>query len=143
MCTVQGPPMSLKKKAVIGLIVTMLIVFWIGKLAYAAGDSAHVAVTLPTQYIDNTPLAVSDITELHVQWFRPGVVAPVGERILTTAQLGTGTAPVEFDIAGLKCGDYDFVGFVVTSNSARDPGTHVPYTTGVKCGPKAVGLTVH
>jgi hypothetical protein len=116
-------------------------------VAHAAGDVAHVTIaSLPTQYTDDSALTLGDIQEIHVQWFRPGATDKTGEQVLPPTQLVV-------DIPGLKCGDYRFIAFVVTTATARFPnqggpstngpvGGPVPYVTGVSCNPKAPSLTV-
>lgn len=130
-----------------GVLFLLIVLLWfcllLARTAHAAGDIAHAVVTLPTTYNDDkTALPISDIAEVHVQWFRKGSTLLVGERVLPPTQLTT-------DIAGMKCGDYDFRAYVVTTPTAAYPGAGaenpsalVPYLTGVKCSPKAPTLTV-
>jgi hypothetical protein len=128
-------------------ILALLIAVLCGvyeEAAHAEGDVAHVVVTLPTLYTDESPLPLADLLEVHIQWFRPNALVPSGERILTPTQLMV-------DIAGMKCGDFIFRGFARTTATAKYPNTgdlnptstSAPYATEVTCSPKAIGLTVH
>lgn len=130
------------------LLIGMVIGFasiGIARCAHAAGDVAHVTVTLPTEYSDDTALPASDIAEIHVQWYRSGALVPLGEKVITPTQL-------TFDLPGMKCGDLQFMSYAITTATAKYPNAltiqedrnagAVIYSTGVKCGPKAPGLTV-
>ena len=110
--------------------------------ALAAGTSANVSWTAPTQYTDSSTLPATDIASYTISWApTSGQTGPSGSLSVTAPAL-TATVPV-------PCGNTTFTVTVTTTATAKypsetsAPSSAVPYATGVTCGPKAVtGVTV-
>lgn len=126
----------------LGALVTIVLGLGVSQCAHAAGDVAHLTWTLPSEYTDDTPLPAQDLATVTVSWFRatdPSKI--VGSKSYPAAQLSA-------DIAGMKCGDWQFVALITTTSTAKQPNATsapagpVTYPTGIACVPKAVGLTV-
>lgn len=110
-------------------------------VSMAAGTTAQVTWTMPTTYVDNSALPVSDILETVVEWRRT-VGGPVEGSVRVAAPAVATTVPV-------ACGDALFTAYVITKSTARFPSAvglpsspPVAYATGVACVPKAPGLSV-
>lgn len=112
-------------------------------VALAAGTTANVSWSAPTQYTDGSTLAPSDIDHFTISWApaagQPGVSG--SQQVPATAT--TATVPV-------PCGSTGFTVTVTTTatakypNATSAPNSPVPYASGVTCGPKAVtGVTVN
>ena len=115
--------------------------------ALAAGTTANLSWTNPTQYVDNTALPASDIASVTITWApASGQSGPSGT--LTVASIA-GVPPVASTVP-VPCGNTTFTVAVTTSATAHypnltsTPSNAVPYATGVECGPKAAtGLAVN
>lgn len=106
----------------------------------AAGTTANLTWTNPTQYTDATALPVGDIAYLTI--LACEVNAP--ETCITQKVTpNNGTVPTTA-VVPVVCGQYDFTIKVTTTatavypNATSGPSNIVPYASGVNCGPKAV-----
>lgn len=111
--------------------------------ADAAGTSATIKWTNPSQYSDGTSLPVTDIGSYDITWTRLGSTVAVG-----TFHVSGGPA-TQTTISGLVCGGYNFTMTVTTSatalqpNSTSDPTSPASYPTGISCKPNPpTGVTV-
>jgi hypothetical protein len=105
--------------------------------AEAAGTTARLTWTLPTQRIDNSPLPASSIREVVVSWRRTAAGPEVGNVRLAGAVSSA-------DVPGLVCGDFVFTVLVVDQGSLESDPSSPPaaYATGIACRPKAAtGVT--
>lgn len=106
-------------------------------LVYAAGNTANISLTAPTQYLDGKPLPLTDIDHYTVSW--------------TGDQTGSMTiaAPATTGTAAVACGNVTFTATVTTNaaatypNATSGPTNTVPYPTGITCSPKPPALVVH
>lgn len=126
----------------IALILAALFAVIVELPAHAAGTTANVSWTAPTQYTDNSALPATDIDHYTITWApATGQSGPSGS-LNVAGNLTSTTVPV-------ACGNTSFTVSVTTSatakypNATSAPSNLVPYATGVTCGPKAVtGVTV-
>jgi hypothetical protein len=97
-----------------------------------ASTIVHVAITLPTEYDDGTPLATEDIKEVVLEW----------RNVYDKDSAPDGSVTLEpytkdYEV-GLFCGTYTFAGYVVTTEGQKGAtGWSAPYDTGVICPPGA------
>lgn len=103
-------------------------------VAEAAGPTANITWSAPTQYVDNSPLPASDIAYYTILW---------------DSNSQKVNAPALTAVVNVPCGSTNFTVTITTSatakypNTTSDPTTPVPYATGVTCRPKPVtGVTV-
>jgi len=102
-------------------------------LVFAAGPSATLVFTLASQYVDASPLPVADIKETLIEWRKPGQTALVGSAHVAAPAVQT-------TVAGLTCGDFDFVAYTVLKAGPNSDATApVRYQTGVVCKPNPPG----
>jgi hypothetical protein len=113
--------------------------------ALAAGLTANVTWTNPTQYTDSTSLPATDIAYLTIQACE---VNSPGTCIVQKVTPVNGTVPTSA-VVPVVCGQYDFNITVTTTatatypNATSGPSAIVPYASGVSCTPKVVtGLAV-
>lgn len=125
-----------------------IIAFVLGILAgvgisHAAGTSATLSWTMPNQYVDTTPLPLSDIGITTITWTRPGSASILGS-VNVNAPATTVVVP------GLACGNFSFTATVTTTstaaqpNATSDPTNPASYATGINCKPNPpTGLTAN
>ncbi len=112
-------------------------------LAFAAGPTAQVSWTAPTQYTDGHAVAPTDIafyTVLACETASPGTCLT-----FKAAPATAGTAPPLSLIAPVSCGNYNFTVTATTTatalypNETSAPSNVVPYATGITCTPNPPG----
>lgn len=123
-------------------VISLLCIAAITAPAHAAGTTANLTWTPPTQYTDGSPIAAGELDHYTITWApASGQSGPTGS-ITVAGNLSSSQVPV-------PCGGVSFTLTVTTSatakypNATSGPAGPVPYVTGVTCGPKAVtGLAV-
>lgn len=107
-------------------------------LALAAGTTANLSWTAPTQYTDNTSIAAGELDHYTIAWApQAGKTGPTGS-LTVAGTLTSATVPV-------ACGDVTFTLTVTTSatakypNATSGPAGPVPYVSGVSCAPNPPG----
>jgi hypothetical protein len=105
--------------------------------ALAAGTTANLSWSFPTEYTDGSSLAVADIQETVIQWRRPNSETVVGSLRVT--------APTAAAVATVVCNNYTFTAKIVMKDAAESGETgRAAYATGIKCVPNPPsGLTVN
>jgi hypothetical protein len=111
----------MKRYASIALIVIIVYIVW-AFLNRAEAATATVSWTNPTQRVDNSPLAPTDIGKSYVEWGTCGAGGAFGSFVGSKESPGAATSLVTPD---LPVGTYCFRVFTVT-------------TTGLSSGPSAV-----
>lgn len=106
--------------------------------AFAAGTTANLTWTAPTQYTDGSPIAAGDLDHYTITWApASGQSGPSGS-ITVAGNLSGSQVPV-------PCGGVSFTLTVTTGatakypNATSGPAGPVPYVTGVTCGPNPPG----
>lgn len=114
--------------ALLGAIVLIALIGM--KIAHAAGASTTLSWTYPVQYTDGTPLALSEIKEVLIQWRRPG-------NTLIEGSVHVAAPATSVVINGLACGRFAFTATTVvkTNNILSEETFPVFYVTGVTCPP--------
>lgn len=119
-------------------------------IALAAGTSATVSWTMPTQYTDGSTLPASDIASATIAWAPvAGQSGPSGSLTVTPAA-GSTLVPSSA-VVPVPCGNTSFTVAITTTATAKYANASsaqsqppVAYATGVSCVPKAVtGVTVN
>lgn len=106
----------------------LCLVLWIGAawVALADGTTAHLTITPPNAYTDNSPLMITDIAKHSITW--TGRVNGSLDLLMPNLQV---------DIPNLICSSVVFsVQTVMKDNSPSDPFVLPPYNTGVTCSNK-------
>lgn len=122
------------KRLSLTLSIALLVALAVPPMAEAAGTTANLSWSAPTQYVDGTALPASDIAFYTVQF---------------NGQSQKVTAPATTASVNVACGSASFTVTVTTTatakypNATSDPSGAVPYASGVVCRPKVVtGVTV-
>lgn len=115
------------------LAVALAAMIALTPFAHAAGKTANLFWTAPTQYTDGTALAAGDIGNYTIEACEKN--SPT--TCITATPAGTATSAT----MAVVCGDYNSTISVTTSAAAVYPDTtsapsnSVPYATGVTCSP--------
>lgn len=116
----------------VSALVAAVLLFLIVYIAHATGTLATLTWTAPTQYVDGTTLAPSEIAFYTVTYPKgPSNVSVIVNPPATSTQI---TVP---------CGSTNFTVTVTTTAAATYPNStsggsnQVPYATNVQCVPKA------
>jgi hypothetical protein len=119
-----------------GVFLIAVTLAMTGLQAQAAGSSANLSWSPPTQYTDGSALPSSDIATYTVTW--------TGRGTMNGSKTVTGTSTT----INIPCDQASFTVSVTTTGSAlypnttSDPTGQVGYATGVTCRPNAPsGLT--
>ncbi len=131
----------------IALLTTVVLAFLgIEYMAYAAGTTAQVTITYPTEgtrlspitgQTETVPVALSEIQKAVIKWY-------VGTTLAGSVDLIAPATTVA--VPSLVCGNYNFTAHVVlkAGTSGPDYAPPVAYATGVACTtvPKPPTVTV-
>lgn len=124
-------------------ILLALCALLLTTLASAAGTSATVTLTLPTQYEDNSAIVAGDLANIVLEWRR---VAPDPNYGGSSTDVGfVILAPVaqSYVVTGLNCGLWYFDAYANTAlGQTGGTGWSSVYDTGIKCPNAPTNLTV-
>lgn len=132
-------------KRLIVAAVALITLIGMTYYAYAAGTTATITITYPTEgtrlnpvtgQMDTVPIALSEIQKAVIKW-------SVGATQVGSVDL---IAPAtQKAVPGLVCGDYNFTAYVVMKTGTAGPDYAPPavYATGITCTtvPKAPAVT--
>lgn len=111
-------------------ILAFVLLACVPAVTLAAGTTANLSWTHPTQNIDNTALPVASIKETLIIWKRPGSTVTAGTKRVAAPAAST-------TVAELWCGSYEFTAATVLVSGEQSNATAaVLYNTGIACKPR-------